>query len=178
MPDGRVAILGGWENPPDGGPIELFDPEDPTAGFQLGPNMKYPRGYHSSAILMPDGSIVVGGDPDGADDAERALPAVVLLQAPPADHGSPAAIGYGQTFQVQTPQPSAIAEVVLMRPGAVTHGFNQNQRSVGCVISGATAPRSLSRLRRMAMCRHPGTTLLFVVDHDRTPSQGVWVRLS
>src|SRR5262249_15004291 len=55
LPDGRVLILGGVEMPPDGGPVEIFDPEDPLSGFQLGPNMKYPRGYHSSAILLPDG---------------------------------------------------------------------------------------------------------------------------
>jgi len=44
LPDGRVLILGGWEMPPDGGPVEIFDPEDAPSGFQLGPNMKYPRG--------------------------------------------------------------------------------------------------------------------------------------
>src|SRR6266700_7142083 len=37
LPDGRVLIVGGFETPPDGGPAEIFDPEDPTAGFQLGP---------------------------------------------------------------------------------------------------------------------------------------------
>jgi hypothetical protein len=65
LPDGRVLILGGVEMPPDGGPVEIFDPEDPTSGFQLGPNMKYPRGYHSAAILLPDGSVIMGGDPNG-----------------------------------------------------------------------------------------------------------------
>jgi hypothetical protein len=65
LPDGRILILGGVEMPPDGGPVEIFDPEDPTSGFQLGTNMKYPRGYHSAAILLPDGSVIVGGDPNG-----------------------------------------------------------------------------------------------------------------
>ena len=83
LPDGRVAILGGWENPPDGGPIEIFDPEDPTAGFQLGPSMKYARGYHSSAILLPDGSLVMGGDPGGASTPnERYLPSYFFKPRP------------------------------------------------------------------------------------------------
>ena len=44
LPDGRIAILGEWGRvPPDGGPIEIFDPEDPTAGFELGPDMKRRR---------------------------------------------------------------------------------------------------------------------------------------
>jgi FtsP/CotA-like multicopper oxidase with cupredoxin domain len=178
LPDGRVAILGGWENPPDGGPIELFDPEDPTAGFQLGPNMKYPRGYHSSAILMPDGSIVMGGDPNGANiPHERYMPSYFFKPRPQIT-GSPAAIGYGQTFQVQTPQPTGIAEVVLMRPGAVTHGFNQNQRSVGCAITGATGAAVTVKAPPDGNVSPPGYHLLFVVDHDRTPSPGVWIRLS
>jgi len=60
---------------PDGGPAELFDPEDPGSGFLLGPNMKYKRGYHSTAILLAVGSVLVGGDPNGATTPnERYLP--------------------------------------------------------------------------------------------------------
>jgi hypothetical protein len=62
LPDGRVFVAGGIETMPDGGPVEIFDP---TPGFLLGPNMKHIRGYHSAAILLPDGSIVKGGDPNG-----------------------------------------------------------------------------------------------------------------
>ncbi len=38
LPDGRVLIAGGIITLPDGGPAEIFDPEDPTSGFQLGPS--------------------------------------------------------------------------------------------------------------------------------------------
>ena len=75
LPDGRVLILGGIETLVDGGPAEIFDPEDPAAGFLVGPSMKYKRGYHSSAILLPDGSVIVGGDPNGGSTPnERYLP--------------------------------------------------------------------------------------------------------
>jgi hypothetical protein len=50
LPDGRVLVVGGIETLPDGGPAEIFDPEDKMSGFQLGPNMKHIRGYHSAAI--------------------------------------------------------------------------------------------------------------------------------
>src|SRR5262245_61977602 len=76
LPDGRVAILGGFETPPDGGPVEIFDPEDPTSGFELGPNMKHIRGYHSAAILLPDGSVIMGGRSQRRHHAERTLPAL------------------------------------------------------------------------------------------------------
>jgi plastocyanin len=178
LPDGRVAVLGGWASPPDGGPIEIFDPEDPAAGFQLGPSMKYQRGYHSSAILLPDGSIVMGGDPGGdSRPHERYLPSY-FFKPRPLITAAPAAISYGQAFSVQTPAPNGIAEVVLMRPGAVTHGFNQNQRSVGCAITGATGTAVNATAPPDGNVSPPGYHLLFLIDHDRVPSLGVWTRLS
>lgn len=45
---------------------------------------------------------------------------------------------------MQTAVPGAIAEVVLVRPGAVTDGFNQNQCYVGCAITGRTATAVLT----------------------------------
>ncbi len=57
----------------------------------------------------------------------------------PAITASPTTIAHGAAFSVDTPTPGAIAEVVLLRAGAVTHGFNQNQRYVGCTITGTTA---------------------------------------
>ena len=178
LPDGRVLILGGFETPPDGGPVELFDPEDPTSGFQLGPNMKYPRGYHSAAILMPDGSVVIGGDPNGANTPnERYLPPY-FFKPRPTITAAPGTIAYGSGFSVQTPTPGEIAEVVLMRPGAVTHAFNHNQRYVGCVITGTTANSVDATAPPDGTHAPPGYYLLFVVDHDRSPSTGVWTRLA
>jgi Galactose oxidase-like, Early set domain/Multicopper oxidase len=178
LPDGRVAILGGWENPPDGGPIELFDPDDPAAGFQLGPNMKYPRGYHSSAILLPDGSIVMGGDPNGATTPHERYRPSYFFKPRPQITSAPGAISYGASFSVQTPTPDGIGEVVLMRPGAVTHGFNQNQRLVGCTITGASGTAVTAKAPPDGNVSPPGYHLLFLVDHDRVPSTGAWVRLT
>jgi plastocyanin len=178
LPDGRVLVVGGFETPPDGGPVEIFDPQDPTAGFQLGPNMKHARGYHSAAILLPDGSVIVGGDPNGgATPNERYLPSY-FFKPRPAITGSPSAVSHGAAFSVQTPTPGAIAEVVLMGPGAVTHGFNQNQRYVGCPITGATASAINATAPPDGTIAPPGHYLLFLVDHDRSPSTGVWVRLT
>ena len=138
LPDGRVLILGGVEMPPDGGPVEIFDPEDPMSGFQLGPNMKYPRGYHSSAILLPDGSVIMGGDPNGGSTPNERYRPSYFFKPRPTITGSPATVAHGAALSVQTPSPAAIAEVVLMSLGAVIHGFNQNQRYVDCTITGRT----------------------------------------
>jgi hypothetical protein len=178
LPDGRVLVLGGYETPPDGGPIEIFDPEDPTSGWLLGPNMKYPRGYHSAAILMPDGSVVMGGDPNGGNTPnERYLPSY-FFKTRPSITSAPAALAYGGAFSIQTPTPAGIAEVVLMRAGAVTHGYNHNQRYVGCAITGTSATAVQATAPADGTIAPPGHYLLFLVDTDRSPSTGVWVRLT
>lgn len=179
LPDGRVLVVGGTMSPlPDGGPAEIFDPEDPTSGFQLGPDMKYVRGYHSAAILLPDGSVIVGGDPNGGSTPNERYRPSYFFKARPAITGAPAAITYGAGFTVQTPLPAAIAEVVLLRPGAVTHAFNHNQRYVGCVINGRTATQVQATAPPDGTIAPPGWYLLFLVDIDRVPSVGVWTRLT
>lgn len=182
LPDGRVFIAGGVLSLPDGGPAEVFDPENPADGFELGPSMKHIRGYHSAAILLPDGSVVMGGDANGGREGgtvpnERYLPSY-FFKPRPVIAGSPATLAYGASFSVQTPLPSAIAEVVLMRAGAVTHGFNQNQRLVGCAITGTTATGVDATAPPDGTVAPPGHYLLFLVDQDRVPSLGAWMRLS
>ena len=169
LPDGKVLIVGGVEMPPDGGPAEIFDPQDPGSGFLLGPNMAHPRGYHSAAILLPDGSVIVGGDPNGGNTPnERYLPSY-FFKPRPAITNAPPTVAHGA---------AAISEVVLMRAGAVTHGFNHNQRSVGCAITGTTATAVNATAPPDGTTAPPGHYLLFVLDHDRVPSTGVWIRLT
>lgn len=178
LPDGRILIAGGVETLPDGGPAEIFDPQDPTSGFQLGPNMKHVRGYHSAAILLPDGSVIMGGDPNGGSTPnERYLPSY-FFKARPMVTGSPPTVAHGAAFSVATPTPGAILEVVLMSPGAVTHAFNQNQRYVGCVITGTTATTISATAPPNGNIAPPGWYLLFLVDHDRVPSVAKWIRLT
>jgi plastocyanin len=178
LPDGRVLVLGGYETPPDGGPVEIFDPEDPAAGFLIGPNMKYPRGYHSSAILMPDGSVIMGGDPNGGNVPNECYLPSYFFKPRPAIMSSPTSIAYGVTFAIGTATPGAIGEVVLMAAGAVTHGFNQNQRYVGCAIVGTTATQVQVAAPPDGTVVPPGYYLLFLVDRDRVPSMAAWIRLA
>ena len=178
LPDGRVLIVGGIDSLVDGGPAEIFDPEDPSSGFELGPSMKFKRGYHSTAILLPDGSVLVGGDPDGGTTpCERYRPSY-FFKPRPSLTGAPATVAHSAVFSIDTPSPGAIAEVVLMRPGAVTHAFNQAQRYVGCAITGTSATAVQVAMPPNGNIAPPGYYLLFIVDHDRTPSQGRWIRLT
>ena len=86
------------------------------------------------------------------------------------------AVTYSATLTITTPQAAGIGEVVLVRPGAVTHGFNQSQRFVGCAIVSAAGGTVQATAPAHGNIAPPGYYLLFVVDHDRVPSMGVWVR--
>ncbi len=76
-------------------------------------------------------------------------------------------IGYGTSFQVQTPDAANIASVVLMKDGAVTHAFNMDQRMVGltfCQGSGVlnvTGPPN-------GNIAPPGYYMIFLTQHFRS----------
>jgi FtsP/CotA-like multicopper oxidase with cupredoxin domain len=196
LPDGRVLVAGGiLDSEPDGGPVEIFDPNDPnaTAGFNpndpnagwtLGPSMRYKRMYHSSAILLPDGSVLMGGDPvretppHDPTPHERYLPGYYFKPRPEISSISTATLQYGSTFSIQTPDAPSIAEVVLIKPGAVTHGFNMSQRYVGCSITGRSANSIVVQAPPDGNIAPPGYYLLFIVNGARVPSVAKWVRIS
>jgi hypothetical protein len=180
LPDGRVFIAGGVSGGADGGACEIFDPRNPGAGWVLGPIMKYVRTYHSAFVLLADGSILAGGDPMVAGmptPHERFFP-VYFDMSRPVINGAPATINYATNFSINTPNPSDITEVVLLRPGAVTHGYNMSQRGIELVISGV-APGALTvEAPPQANLAPPGWYLLFILNSTRVPSLGRWVRVT
>ena len=183
LPDGRVFIAGGIMGGPDGGPCEIFDPTNPGAGWVTGPNMKYVRTYHSSFILLQDGSIVGGGAPPDADPPavytphERFFPDYFDMLRPVIS-GAPVSINYGGNFTLNTPNPGDVSEVVLLRSGAVTHGYNMSQRGIELVISGTGAGTLDIEEPPHSNLAPPGWYLLFILNSSRVPSLGRWVRLT
>jgi len=182
LPDGRVMVAGGIDAT-DGGPTEIFDPRDPDAGWELCATMSIPRGYHSAAILLADGSVLMGGDRPGqwksgeTTQHERYFPSYFSL-ARPLINAAPVAVAYGAQFAVQTPSPASIAEAVLIRPGAVTHGFNMSQRLIECAIVGVTPTEVRLQAPPDGNVAPPGHYLLFILTAARAPSLGRWILLS
>ena len=176
LPDGRVFIAGGVSGGADGGPCEIFDPRNPALGWVMGPNMKYIRGYHSSFILLSDGSILGGGDPR-PDVHERFFPDYFDMLRPTIT-SAPVSINYSANFTINTPTPLDITEVVLLRPGAVTHGFNMSQRGIECMIVGTGVGTLDVATPPNANLAPPGWYLLFILDSNRVPSIGRWVRVT
>jgi plastocyanin len=180
LPDGRIFIAGGISGGADGGACEIFDPRNPADGWAAGPAMKYVRTYHSAFILLPDGSVLAGGDPQGPGGPtphERYFPDYFDMMRPSIS-ASPATINYGSSFTIDTPSAADITEVVLLRPGAVTHGYNMSQRGLECEISATGATSVTADLPANANLAPPGWYLLFILNSSRIPSIGRWVRIT
>lgn len=182
LPTGEVFVAGGIIGGPDGGPAELIDPESPAPIWQEGPAMTYQRGYHSTMLLLADGSILGGGDPardpDGSPSPHERFYPWYFDVARPEITNVPGQVNYGQTITIATPDAHDISQVVIMRPGAVTHGFNMTQRAIECAIGGH-APTSLNaQAPANPRLAPPGWYLLFILGHNRAPSLGRWIRLT
>src|SRR5262249_61810910 len=96
---------------------------------------------------------------------------------PPISGVSSPSIGYGNTFQIFTPDAESIGSVVLIRPGAPTHAFDMDQRMVkmsftsGSGMLTATAPPN-------GNVAPPGYYMLFVLNSAGVPSVATFVQLS
>jgi hypothetical protein len=183
LPDGRVFVAGGITGGADGGACEIFDPRNPADGWAMGPVMKHPRGYHSSFILLQDGSVLGGGAPPDAHppavytNHERFFPEYFDLVRPTIS-AAPSTVGYAANFTIDTPNAADIAEVVLLRAGAVTHGLNMSQRGIELVITSVGVGTVDVEEAPTANVAPPGWYVLFILNTARVPSTGRWVRVT
>jgi hypothetical protein len=96
--------------------------------------MRWPRMYRSSAVLLPNGAVfVAGGQAAGVAEADQWT--YEIFQPPyfhdptrPVITAGPATLPYFSAATFATPDASRITKVRLIRTGAATHSFDQNQR--------------------------------------------------
>jgi hypothetical protein len=156
LPDGNVVALSGADRdevilPGSETPVtqaELFDGEKwtPLASAER------IRTYHNTAILLPDGSILVGGhapintaygpggDNSGAEvtgtnnlkdpSFEIYRPPYLFRGARPEIAHVQQGLAWGEDFDITTPDAGDVKKVVLMHTPAVTHITDADQRSI------------------------------------------------
>jgi len=135
LADGTVLVTGGIRDAPCAGPAdphvyhpELFDPATET-WETLGP-MQQDRVYHSTALLLRDGSIIVAGGELKHTTAQIFRPPYLFKGPRPVITSAPTDIEVEQSFDVFTPDAASVAQVNLLRLGASTHAYDENQRIV------------------------------------------------
>lgn len=166
-------------------PAEIWEPS--TGRWTTVAAMSEPRWYHSTAILLPDARVFVGGGMEyatprttgifgGIDTYEIYSPPYLERGPRPRIETAPTEARYGSRFAIQTDSDASISELNLVRLGSVTHGFNFDQRNaplsfrrtstgieVTAPLDSGTAP--------------PGYYMLFAVNGDGVPSEAAIVRL-
>jgi hypothetical protein len=132
------------------------------------------RGYHGTAILLPDGRVLESGAGDASQavdqkNAEIYSPPYLFAGARPSITQAPGTARYNTTFRVTTPDAAAIAKVSLIRLGSVTHAFDMNQRYEALKFvkdaTGLTVTAPTSRNRTP-----PGHYMLFILNGSGVPS--------
>jgi hypothetical protein len=180
LPDGKVFETGGGlHNRAD--PVyeaSMYDPATNTfnAGMATDP---VPRTYHSSAFLLPDGRVMAVGDNpgDGTFDMRVSVysPPYLFQGARPhitSISGTQWAYGTSQTVTVDAP----VLKAELIRPEAVTHSSDPNQRLVDLpmTVNGNTIGLNLTSNPNLAPA---GWYMLFVVGTNGVPSVAKWVKV-
>ncbi|XVF57301.1 hypothetical protein PTKIN_Ptkin06aG0194300 [Pterospermum kingtungense] len=211
LPTGDVLIINGaelgtagWElsDAPVTRPIVYHLTDNcPDGRFSIMSPSPRPRLYHSSAILLTDGRILVGGSnphvyynftnveyptdlsmesfspPYLTHEYDSIRPQILSLNEK---------IGYGGkifwvSFKVLDYLTPYVLSVNLVAPSFATHSFSMNQRMISLKIVGVTgvAPYTYGLTvagPSTAEIAPPGYYLLFVV-HAGVPSSGMWVKI-
>ena len=161
-----------------------------------------PRMYHSTALLLPDGSVMVAGSNPNADvnttttypttyTAEYFYPLYFSAKTRPAPQNVPTTLSYGgKPFDITVPSSSytgnadgaaANTTVWVIRPGFTTHGMNMGQRMLQLnntftVASNGTITLHTAQLPPSPSIFQPGPALLFVTING-IPSNGTFVQV-
>ena len=195
---GRDPVLTPVIYHPDYAPGSRFENQDPA---------RIPRMYHSCAVLLRDGRVLVGGSNSHQfyNFTNVLFPTELSLEAFSPPYLDPAnsrirptimspksglKISYGKQLSIKFAvsrmmNPSSI-KVTLLRPPFNTHSFSMSQRLLVLTKKQARMriiPRLLGRFEVKVMTpmtaniAPPGFYLLFLVHQD-IPSKGIWVHLS
>ena len=145
------------------------------------------RLYHSSAVLLPDSSILVAGSNPNPDvntntkwktewRVERWYPDY-YDQPRPSRKGLPGSFSYGGTgftLTFDSADQASKAKVVILRTGFSTHAMNMGQRMIELRSVAQGNKLSVAQLPANPNLFAPGPALAFVVV-DGVPSQGKFV---
>ncbi|MGH9867892.1 MAG: galactose oxidase-like domain-containing protein [Candidatus Polarisedimenticolia bacterium] len=176
LPDGKVLAIGGTtdEDITPAYATEMFNPS--TGTWTTMASQRTRRGYHSSAILLPDGRVLSAGT-NGNNTAEIYSPPYLFRGPRPVIGSIPSSVNHSATMTVGSLDAASITSVVLMRPGASTHAINMEQRYVPLTFS-QTGPSSLSVTAPLdTNVAPPGYYMLFLVNSSGIPSVARFVRL-
>jgi len=182
LPTGQVLVTGGSYGKgfaDSKSPVlaaELWDPKTET-WTTMASQVGY-RGYHSVALLMPDATVLTAGSDPNTATAQIFSPPYLFKGARPTISSAPAAVNYGASFSVGTPNATSITQVTWVRLGSVTHAFNQDQRFNNLSFTVASSTGLQVTAPSNPNLAPPGYYMLFAINSAGVPSVARFVRLN
>ncbi|VVA94356.1 unnamed protein product [Arabis nemorensis] len=212
LPNGEVLIVNGarrgssgWNlaKEPNYSPI-LYTPDKPLGSrFKELAATTIPRMYHSIAVALPDGKVLVGGSNtnDGYQYKNVEYPTELRIEkfSPPyldpalvnvrpkiVTSATPKQINYGQMFNVRVGLnlPNVVKEnmmITMLAPSFTTHSVSMNMRLLLLGIADVKYLRGNLHQVHVAAptsgnVAPPGYYLLFAV-YNGVPSVGEWIQI-
>ncbi|WP_280151098.1 PA14 domain-containing protein [Piscinibacter sp. XHJ-5] len=188
LPDGKVLATGGssqWNALVNvNTSAEIWNPD--TGEWTVGANGALARLYHSTALLLPDATVLVAGGgapgPLNNRNIELYFPPYLFTSAGamaprPQISAAPTVLNIGQIFTVDVGGTAPVSRVVLVKTGSVTHGWNMEQRFVELTYT-ASGNRLSVQAPTHAGDAPPGFYMLFVLDSSGVPSVAKILRVN
>jgi hypothetical protein len=162
------------------------------------------RDYHSEALLLPDGRVIaMGSNPVIGVNGEEGFETRISIFKPPylfkgsrptinaVDGASNQLEGsfnktsqweYGTSHTITYTTSEEITKAVLIRPAAVTHSSDPNQREVALQIAGGHGAAGAGKQIEVSLTSNdniapPGYYMVFLVNASGVPSVAQWVHV-
>ncbi|MEZ0163404.1 galactose oxidase-like domain-containing protein [Kineococcus sp. LSe6-4] len=192
LPDDQTLITGGSKDYRGKGDSDnrtslLYDAA--TGAMRQVASQRVGRDYHTEALLLPDGRVVVLGSNPLFADEDNTVPAdfeqrIEVYSPPylfdgtqPALTAGPDEIRRGGTATFTLGGDERVATAKLMRPSAVTHSTDVEQRTVALEVE-RTGDQLTVGVPGEAGIVPDGWYMLFVTTAAGVPSQAKWVHVS
>ncbi|MFJ2087813.1 galactose oxidase-like domain-containing protein [Streptomyces sp. NPDC087901] len=191
LPDDSLLVTGGSDDYRGRGGSDvlqarLYDGKSDTYTRVADPAVG--RNYHSGSVLLPDGRVMIFGSDSLYSDKANTRPGVfeqrIEIYTPPYLYrgsrpeltAGPKRIERGGTAVFTANRASSVRSAKLMRPSAVTHVTDTDQRSVALGLKRTDGGISVTVPENRALVPS-GWYMLFVTDDRGTPSEGMWVEV-
>jgi hypothetical protein len=190
LPDGTLLTVGGnsaattYDQPLLEAELYSKPATDSTGNWQQVAAPAIQAAYHSSAILLPDATVLLSQDdmdPSAVAAAQHKAqvysPPYLFKGARPQIVSGPVndKIQYGQAFSITADR--GVASAVLVAPAATTHGNDMNQRVMKLAVTARNNTLSVTAPASPAILP-PGPYMLFILDKFGIPSVARFVQVS
>ena len=140
------------------------------------------RGYHSTALLQPDGRVWTAGstdaggnvtDPDTSVSEVRIAvysPPYVNADNRPSIEDAPDSVSYGRSFTVRMADSNPVHRVALIRCGSFTHALDADQRYLTLAFTRSGDELTVTAPSSPALAP-PGNYMLWVLRDEETPCE-------